>query len=140
MLPEVRQERSGWRDLRLSKRHRNWGWDCPAVDLDFLFLEYDRGKAVALVEYKNEHAEIQYSAHPTYQALIDLGNRADIPVFANRYSDDFSLFVITSLNQNAKKLLPERTNMTEEEWVRFLYKIRGYDVPQELLDGLKVEI
>jgi len=140
MLPEVRQERSNWRDLRLSKRHRNWGWDCPAVDLDFLFLEYDRGKAVALVEYKNEHAETQYTSHPTYRALIDLGNRAGIPVFANRYSDDFSVFIITPLNQKAKELLPERIKMTEEEWVRFLYKIRGYDVPQELLDGLKVEI
>jgi hypothetical protein len=49
MPPEVKKERSGWRDLELSGRHRRWGWDCPAVDLDFLFLEYDKGKAVALV-------------------------------------------------------------------------------------------
>jgi len=50
-MREVRPERTGWRDLELSKRHRQWGWDCPGIDLDFLFLEYDRGKAVAIVEY-----------------------------------------------------------------------------------------
>jgi hypothetical protein len=27
------------------------------VDVDFLALEYDRGKAVALVEYKGERAQ-----------------------------------------------------------------------------------
>ena len=84
-MQPVKQERTGWRDLRLSQRHRRWGWDCPAVDLDFLFLEYDRGKAVALVEYKHEQAAPQYASHPTYQAMIDLGNRASVPVFAARY-------------------------------------------------------
>lgn len=32
---QVRKERTEWRDLSLSKRHRRWGWDCPAVDLGF---------------------------------------------------------------------------------------------------------
>lgn len=137
---QVRQERSGWRDLALSQRHRRWGWDCPAVDLDFLFLEYDRGKAAALVEYKHENAAPQYASHPTYQAMIDLGTRAGIPVFACRYSDDFTSWAITALNAKAKEYLPERRTMTEPEWVTFLYKIRGYNVPQTVIDGLGVEI
>lgn len=131
-MHEVIQERSGWRDLRLSQRHRNWGWDCPAVDLDFLFLEYDRGKATALVEYKHEKAKPQIATHPTYQAMIDLGDRAKVPVFACRYSDDFSKWFIIPLNPIAKSFLNERTTMTEEEWVTFLYKIRGYDLPQDI--------
>jgi len=139
-MPEVRQERTGWRDLKLSERHRHWGWDCPAVDVDYLFLEYDRGKAVALVEYKHEFAKTQYTSHPTYQALIDLGNRAGLPVFAARYSDDFSTWKTVPLNEPAKKWLPERAIMTEAEWVKFLYHIRGYEVPQQVLDGLKIEI
>ncbi len=31
----VRQERTGWRDEKISQRHREWGYNCPAVDLDF---------------------------------------------------------------------------------------------------------
>lgn len=139
-MPEVKPERTGWRDLSLSQRHRRWGWDCPAVDLDFLFLEYDKGKAVALVEYKHERAQPQYATHPTYQALIDLGTRADVPVFACRYSDDFSEWNIVPLNTIALGWLPERQTMTEQEWVFFLYRIRGYKPPKSLfdLDGVMV--
>jgi len=133
-LHKVKQERSCWRDLRLSQRHRRWGWDCPAVDLDFLFLEYDKGKAVALVEYKHEKAAPQYATHPTYQAMIDLGNKAGIPVFASRYFDDFLQWIITPLNIHATKWLPERVTMTECEWVKFLYHIRGYELPDGIFD------
>lgn len=134
MQKPVREERSGWRDLALSQRHRRWGWDCPAVDLDFLFLEYDKGKAVALVEYKHENAAPQYPTHPTYQAMIDLGTKAGIPVFACRYAHDFSSFTVVPLNNIAQVLLIERTTMTEKEWVTFLYHIRGYSVPESLFD------
>lgn len=139
-MPEVRPERTGWRDEGLSRRHRRWGWDCPAVDLDFLLLEYDRGKASALVEYKNEHAAPIYASHPTYQAMIDLGNRANIPVIACRYSDDFTVWNVSPLNAIAKRYLPERRTLTEAEWVSLLYHIRGYDVPQEVLDGIGMEL
>ena len=139
-MPEVRQERTGWRDLRLSERHRQWGWDCPAVDLDFLFLEYDRGKAVALVEYKHERAAPQYASHPTYQAMIDLGSRAGIPVFAARYTDDFSSWTIVPLNPIAQEKLPKRRVMTEQEWITFLYWLRGYVPPQELFESARVTV
>lgn len=139
-MPEVRPERTGWRDEALSRRHRRWGWDCPAVDLDFLFLEYDRGKASAIVEYKNEHAAPQYASHPTYQAMIDLGNRAGVPVIACRYSDDFSIWKVVPLNDAAKKIVPDRLELNEQGWVKLLYKIRGYEVPQGVLDGINTEI
>lgn len=133
-MPEVRAERSGWRDLSLSQRHRKWGWDCPAVDLDFLFLEYDRGKAVAVVEYKHEDAAPQYPSHPTYQALIDLGNRAGLPVFAARYAGDFSWWKVTPLNAKAKEHVAAQTTMSERDWVRLLYRVRGYDLPESVFD------
>lgn len=139
-MPEVRPERTGWRDEGLSRRHRRWGWDCPAVDLDFLFLEYDHGKASAIVEYKNEHAAPQYASHPTYQAMIDLGNRAGIPVIACRYSDDFTKWIVTPLNKEAKKHVPQRVILDEVGWVSLLYKIRGYDLPQSVADGINIEL
>jgi hypothetical protein len=137
---QVRAERTGWRDEALSGRHRRWGWDCPAVDLDFLFLEYDHGKASAIVEYKNEHAAPQYASHPTYRAMIDLGDRAGVPVIACRYSDDFSEWNAVPLNDEAKKYLSNRMTLSEREWVRLLYRIRGYECPESILNGIYTEI
>ncbi len=134
-VPQVRQERTCWRDLELSLRHKRWGWNLPAVDLDFLLLEYDRGKAVAIVEYKHEYALPQIATHPSYQAMIDLGTRAGIPVFACRYKSDFTLWNIVPLNNEAKKWMPNgRMLLTERQWVTFLYKIRGYDLPQAIFN------
>jgi hypothetical protein len=136
----VREERTGWRDKAMSDRHRKWGWDCPGIDLDFLFLEYDRGKAVAIVEYKHEFAAPQVASHPTYQAMIDLGDRARIPVFAVRYKGDFSEWLVVPLNGLAKEKVPVRTKMTEKEWVTCLYEIRGYTPPAHLFEDAIIEI
>lgn len=136
----VKPERSGWRDLRLSQRHRAWGWDCPAVDLDLLFLEYDRGIPTAIVEYKHENAPPQYASSPNYQALINLGNRATLPVFAVRYTDDFEWWEVVPLNELAKGWCPARKQMTEIDWVKLLYHMRGFDPPQDLFDGHSVVV
>ena len=139
-MPEVKKERSGWRDMELSERHRRWGWNCPAVDLDFLSLEYDRGEPVAIVEYKHENARPQYASHPTYQALIRLGTRAGIPVFAVRYESTFTVWKVIPLNDVAKEKLAERIEMNERTWVEFLYRLRGYNAPEALFDGIQVRI
>ena len=44
------------------------------------------------------------------------------------------------LNHLAKSSLPQRVTMTERQWVAFLYRLRGYEAPPELLDGIGVEI
>jgi len=129
---DVRPERNGWRDETISRRHRRWGWDCPAVDLDFLLLEYDRGRASALVEYKHKNAPPQSSGHPSYRAMVDLCNRSQIPCFAVRYGDDWSELRVTPLNALARKHMPEATTITEHEWVSLLYRIRGLEVPKDL--------
>lgn len=133
-------ERTGWRDFEISQRHRRYGWDCPAVDLDFLLLEYDHGKASAIIEYKNERSPKQYASHPTYQALIDLGNKANIPVIAVRYATDFSWWKVTPLNGKAKQFIPQRKEMNEVDFVTLLYNIRGLKVPESVLENINVEI
>lgn len=132
----VRVERTNWRDARMSQKHREWGWDCPAIDLDFLMVEYDRGKAVAIVEYKHEWAARQFPHHPSYRALIDLGNRAGLPVLAVRYADDFSWWAVTPLNDAARQVISGREMLSEVEYVEFLYRLRGHVVPQRVLRQL----
>jgi hypothetical protein len=124
MKPAIKQERSGWRDEAISRKHREWGWDCPAVDIDFLLLEYDRAIPVALIEYKHENAPVAHSVHPSYRALSILATRANIPFFSVRYASDFSWWLITALNELAKRILPDRVTLDESQYVQFLYQLR----------------
>jgi hypothetical protein len=103
-------------------------------------LEYDKGKAVALVEYKHEYAAPQQASHPTYQAMIDLGDRAGVPVFAVRYAADFSWWRVVPLNVPARQWLPQRQEMTEREWVSLLYRLRGHEVPESIFADAEVTI
>lgn len=137
---QVRPERSGWRDEALSERHRFWGWDCPAIDLDCVFLEYDRGKVSALVEYKHEHAKPENFTHPSYRALIDLGNRADVPVLNVRYAADFSWWRVTPLNETAKHWCEQSIDYTEPEYVALLSRVRGYHVSAETVTEMITQL
>jgi len=133
-MKQAAPERTGWRDERISLRHRLWGFDCPAVDIDFLMVEFDKGRVCCLVEYKNEMAAPQYANHPSYKALIDLADRASIPFIACRYASDFSWWKVHPLNKNAKKYLTSSTELSEKGWVELLYKIRGRNMPHDLFD------
>lgn len=128
---EVRPERTGWRDERISLRHRAWGFDTPALDLDFLLLEYDRGKACALVEFKHELAKELRRGHPSMRALSDLATRAGIPAFVAHYADDFSVYRVVPLNEQARIWIPTEQRMSEEEWVGLLYRLRGRTLPKD---------
>ena len=125
----VQEERTGWRDARISAQHRAWGYDCPALDIDFLMLEYDRGKAAALVEYKHEAAKELRLAHPSVRAIVDLADRAGVPSFVTRYADDFAWWYPTPLNARARALFPRQGHLSEEQWVELLYRCRGRDLP-----------
>jgi len=103
MTAEVAQERTGWRDQEISARHSMWGYDCPALDIDFLLLEYDQGKAAALVEFKNEKAMPIRMGHPSIRALIGLADAAKIPLFLVRYAGDFSWYFVTPGNVKARE-------------------------------------
>lgn len=41
-------ERTGWRDMAISQRHRLYGYDCPMFDIDFMCVEYDKSMPVCL--------------------------------------------------------------------------------------------
>lgn len=127
----VREERTGWRDERISKRHRQWGWDVPIVDIDFLVIEYDLAKAIALVEYKHEKAAPVQFRNTSYRALKDLSDRAGIPAFVVRYADDFSWWQATALNSLGEKWLPKTKRLTEKEWVALIYQLRGRRLTEE---------
>lgn len=137
-MPQVKPERTGWRDEALSRRHRYWGFDVPAIDIDFLMLEYDRGRPVALIEYKRETAGAlrleEMQEHSSYQALMRLADR--LPVFVVRYAADLAWFDVAPLNSAAFRQVPGLTHWSEAEYVRFLYRLRGRTIAGPVLAWL----
>ena len=130
---QVKPEFTGHRDLGLSRRHRLWGFDVPATDVD-QFIEYDHGKAVAIIEYKAETAPIlnPTAFNANIAVLQDVGNRAGLLVFGVKYKRDFSMFVVTALNARAREWVPKSTACTERDYVRLLYEIRGRTMPADM--------
>jgi hypothetical protein len=128
---DVKPERTGWRDLGISKRHREWGLSCPATDIDFILTEYSSNRAVAFVEYKNRHAKnVVPEKSSSLKTVVDMGNRLGIPVFAARYTEDYRWWIVHPLNDQARRYLPDvKYFMTELEWVKLLHRVRGVDVP-----------
>lgn len=131
-------ERTGWRDTdRISQRHRMFGYNVPACDLDFPLIEYDKAKAAALIEYKHERAEAVYLNNPSIRALSDLGSRASIPAFVVRYKDDFSKYKVTAINDIGREILQTECKvMYEADYIRFLYRLRGNEAPERVIDNI----
>lgn len=128
-MNKVRQERTGWRDQELSNRHRNWGFNCPAVDLDFVMLEYNHGKPAALVEYKHKNAVPPNTSHATYCALVALANGyCDGPLacFIAIYDPEDWSFRVVPLNEPARLHYSHCNGerLTEQRFVRSLHLLR----------------
>lgn len=121
---QVRKERTAWRDAEISARHREWGWNCPGVDLDFLMVEYNRGLPVGLIEYKHYKAQMPNQKHPTYRALSTLANAADLPFLLCFYWPECWAFKVYPVNEIAKQHYTDPENMTEREFVTRLYRLR----------------
>lgn len=122
---EVKSEKLGFRDPRISDWHRRLGWDYPATDLDFPLLEYSAGVPKALIEYKHKNQPPMRRNHPTLRALSELCSRANLPFFVVRYNDDCTLFRVTAVNHRAKELIKQTTLMSDDVFKRFHWRLRN---------------
>ena len=122
--------------MKLLQRHRDWEFNVPATDIDF--LEYDNRKAIALVEYKRRINLEVVSPYldANIEALIDLGNRAGIPVFCVFYTPDLKRFRAFALNDRGKGYGPPDDVISEYKYVDFLYYIRDRTMPESVGEKL----
>ena len=126
LWPPVTPERTHFRDHALSLRHRQWGYDCPAVDLDFPLVEYNRGEASAIVEYKFAAAGKPDLTHPSLRALAGLANAAGIPFIVALYTREPWTFQVFRGNEHANRIYREDGRiLTEREFVESLYFMRN---------------
>lgn len=124
----VKPEYTGWRDEELSRRHRDWGWNCPATDLDFVLLEYNHRKPVAIVDYKFYLKRRVDLREANFDAIADLADNyapGALPFIIPIYSKDPWWFVVISRNERAKQIYgAEPQYYSEQEYVRSLYSLR----------------
>lgn len=125
-MVEARKERTGWRCEKISERHREWGYGCSAVDLDFVVAEYNYALPVALIEYKEKHAlepDLNDAAYKTLLALAD-GYHKPLPFFIAIYCTDNWWFRIIPVNDIAKRYYKDKLILTEQRFVKSLYYLR----------------
>lgn len=143
-------ENTFWRDGELSARHREWGFDCPAVDLDLLihsdglaafdvtvFLEYDYSIPKALIEFKKASLASDWSPDSNVDALSLLASLGAIPFFIVFYDLEQNKFEVRPQNQVATKRWRSVMKYNELSFVRLLYKIRGRDVPKNIVEHIQ---
>lgn len=131
-------ERTGWRDQEISRRHRRWGFEITAVDLDFLLVEYHLGVPVAIVEYKNHRAAPVDLEHPTYQALANLADRPPpLPFLIARYWPETWAFSVQPANRAAADWFgTDPVDLSEAEWVGMLHHIRSVTAHETVMRNL----
>ena len=121
-------ERTDWCDREISKRHRLWGDDLYAVDVDFCMVEYYSRRGVLLVDYKHfvkkESLYIHTASHDTLAWLAD---GRDLPFCIVLYNFDARprTFEVIPVNDEAKKYFGRRQILNEEQWVHHLHYLRG---------------
>lgn len=146
----VKLERTGFRDQQLSARHRDWGFDVPAVDIDWTVLEYDARVPKAIVEYKRGLSWLERANdRSNLAALSDLAtgyrNCGDsectacrpggIPFVLVRYMPGPWRFKMEPRNARAVHLISTKIVnliLTEAKYVEFLYWLSGKKLPADV--------
>ena len=141
------QEVTGFRDEAISRRHRMWGRDVPAVDIDFLVIEYDRCAPKALIEYKTVSLMGGWTPDANAKTLQTAANLMAVPFYVFFYDTSDWTFYRCHLEAHGLKnatpgpvpldRIPDK--MSEAEFVRLLYWLRGrrltIEQVQEILSG-----
>lgn len=135
-------ERTGWRDKEISNRHRDWGFNCPSVDLDFVMVEYNFGAPVAIVEYKHHLSSVPAPmTHPTMKALGSLytSTGEQIPLVIAYYWPEAWAFRVKPYNASAERIFgcSDWIDLTEREWVTVLYALRSQYLSDNVLGRLE---
>jgi len=122
----ARQERHGFRDERISKRHREWGVDCPCVDLDFPVIEFHLAKPVAVIEYKHANALARFPdfRHATYRGLSAFADNSNVPFAVVFYWPEIWAFRVYPVNAIAQQHFENPEDMCERDFVQRIYRLR----------------
>ena len=142
----MRRFDSGWRDSRLGALHGLWKIPYPVAGMTFPTLEYDRGEAVAIVNYirrdvaalpKGDDVAAAYAAFGSVRGPIGVV----LPFITVQYDPRNWAMQLFAHNAPAALLLgiAERTWMkcTELHFARLLYRMRDRVLPGVATDQVE---
>jgi hypothetical protein len=131
----ARRHDSGWRDGRLTTTHAGYGFDLPLAGMTLPMVEYDRGEALAVINYVRRDTTLPKgpAVGRAYYALAALHGPlgTQLPFLTVRYDPRNWAFQIFGHNGPAVELIgcTGWLSCTEEHFARLLYRLRGRQLP-----------
>jgi hypothetical protein len=131
----ARRHDSGWRDSRLNIAHAAYGMDLPVAGMDLPMVEYDRGEALAVINYVRrdrplpQGPEVGRAFRAVGQLRRDDGAR--MPFLSAQYDPRNWAMRLLGHNDPARDLLGTSgwLPVTEQHFARLLYRLRGRTLP-----------
>ena len=124
----------------ISDRHRGYGNNCPATNIDCLLYEYNHMQPVAIIDFKARRLAANDRTSFNARATANLCNMARIPFYLASYSNSEWSFILAPVNAIATQLMQKHgmteTKMSELQFVTFLYDLRGKRLPSETVQKL----
>lgn len=139
----ARKDDSGWRDGALNDWHARHGFPCPAAGMVLPMIEYDRGRAVGLVNYvrrgdalpRGKEAAATFAA---FRSVLDPVEGTELPFLTAQYDPRNWAMCLFPHNAAAAALVRRVADdtgadgwatVTEAQFAELLYAMRGRDVP-----------
>lgn len=131
----MRRHDSGWRDGRLNLLHAALDVPAPVPGMSLPMVEYDRGEALAVINYSRRGVPLP-KGPDVGRAFAALGQLrgpigVQLPFLTAQYDPRNWAMNLFPHNESAADLLG--TNgwlpMTEQHFVRLLYRLRGQTLP-----------
>jgi len=124
---------TGWRDGLLNVRHAYWGHEAPATGMKFPMIEYDRGEPLAFMSYQRRgelpSGRDAVAAHTAFGRL-HRETSEQLPFFTVQYDTRNWSYRLFAHNDSARQFLGSGwTKMSEQQFVRNLYRLRGRHAP-----------
>jgi hypothetical protein len=131
----VRRHDSGWRDGRLAITHAAYGLNLPLAGMDLPMVEYDRGEALAVINYVRRDLPLPRGEDVgrAFEAVASLrrDDGPQLPFLTAQYDPRNWAFRLFGHNGAARDLLGTSgwLAVTEHHFARLLYRLRGRVMP-----------
>ena len=154
-------EKTGKRNLHYSLRHRKYGWQLKMYDLDCVEYHHETHMPVCVIETKYGLVNNLDFNDDQFECHYNLAQKLEVPFFCLIYypfGEDGKLldadqdhsklshiqYRVYGVNEKGRNCFPNAKSLTELDWVRELYKLRGLtlneSISQTLYQELKQEV
>lgn len=128
-----RPEMTHARDMTFHIARREFGFNIPVTDLDF--LEFDNFEPVLLWEAKSIKSHWRDGKRTAgMKAQWNLAKRANVPYVVVEHNEDWSEVTVCKVGnwERMQPIILSEQAMTLKQFVSWLYEVRDRDIEREL--------